>query len=525
MKKYLLPIITCMLVLVSSSLFSSFFRDHFLDKSKPFPTWTYSSPNKYLNALTSWDSGLYYAIAKNGYPKIEKNLPVASIKVPANSWTKVFLGFGIVGDKKFVLPTSNSWSHISNVVFLLNDTYSEIEIPFFNAYPGVPYCEYSGEIQYERDIKVLNVALSEATACGNFPCDGVYVSYYLASQSKVVFQETFDRDNIDMPKATKGRSRPAMSVDQEFEGHGCKTIGSTEITYTGSVNYKKEFTQYAFMPLYPFIARLASNILSTDIVAMGILVSFLAFVISAFYLYSLARSFSSEKQAFALTILYMLFPLSFFNVTFQAVSLFNLLMFFTLYNVIKGKFTLSLIGFVALVYTNLLGIFMIIPLYYLLERKLVRTLWYLLVLVIFLVPWVYFLYSKTGDWFALYNTKLPWYGESTSFVGSFVNSIFNFKLNLLAVNFVAIGFLILLSLFSYLSRKESSLPLVFLVTFLCIAVFNGGFLGAFKYYMVLLCGFVFLPLKYRPHSFSHILLYTFQIFLAVLWSLSFPFFY
>ena len=141
---------------------------------------------------------------------------------------------------------------------------------------------------------------------------------------------------------------------------------------------------------------------------------------------------------------------------------------------------------------------------------------------------VYSMYIKTGDWLLLVNSRRPWFGNSESFVGSFVNFFLN--INIYGVfEVLVIGLFVGALALTYKSIENvisKNLLLAFLVAYLLMAVVNGGFTGMFKYLFILLPFYLSfgVVLASRPKvkmALFFVLFFIGTIFMA-LWSISSP---
>ncbi|MBU0649801.1 hypothetical protein KKG63_01205, partial [Patescibacteria group bacterium] len=232
-------------------------REALLDKSRPFPSWTYESSNSWLNIWTSWDSGFYYDLAQNGYPQIEDGIKVAYITIPQNRWLKVYTGGGLLGDSRFPLPFSGPNEQVSNTIFVFGRSFNDERLPIFHGYEGIPYCLFDGPVDYTRDVKVAREALVNPAACGNSSCDKSYVTYYSMEAKSVVYQEYFAPAAID-PVRTYGTARPLGLENNIYMGFGCDTVEQDDIQTAKSLDYKNQFTNISFGPLYPWLSKGAS---------------------------------------------------------------------------------------------------------------------------------------------------------------------------------------------------------------------------------------------------------------------------
>lgn len=516
-KKYILIVVLSLMLFISYAFFGMFIRDRFLDESKPFPTWTYTSPNEFVNVFTSWDSGFYHDLALNGYPKLGDSVPSASIEVPSRSWVKVFTGAGLVGESKFGLPYSEDGEKVTNTLILMNASDSAVNVPMYHVYEGIPYCSYTGDIDFERDVLPANESLTNPQACGTTACTHSYVTYYDVLSRSAVYQEVFTSLNSQEPSQLVGSERPSGYGDKDYVGFGCKSIQDFDITEEAFINYEKQFTPYPFMPTYSLLARSVSNIVG-DTVLAGILVSVIFTIISGLILYELLKIDFDDRLSFFATLGYLLFPFAFYNYAFLAVSTFNLLFFLTLYLVKKKHYLASIPFAMMLVYSNLLGLLVLIPLFYIykshkndsksaLKPFVITT----LVLLALVLLHILYLQSITGDWLVLFTSRKPWYGAAQSFVGSIVNYfiIFN-KYNIIEV--LAGVLLFVLGFIGYTTvkqkdNKKMGSDYASLLSFLIlIPILNGSLAGILQYSLVLIPVFLLLGDSASKKSYGRMLL-------------------
>ncbi len=509
------------------TLVGVFARTTLLDTSKPFPSWTYTSPYTFVNAWTSWDSGFYYDIAEKGYPKLDQKITVANIDIPADGWVKVFLGSGLVGEKKFALPHTLFTQKVNNTLFLIGKRGERVTVPIYNGYEGIGYCEFTGPIDYDRDVKIANEGITNPTACGDSACDTAFVTYYSAYDNNVVYQESFSKISPEQPQPTFGSTRPNGMPDLEYRGDGCRVISKDNLVEVPQISYEKQFTVYAFMPLYSNLAKFVS-LSSLDVVVSGILISLVCFIVSAFYLYKLLQVYFDESLAWKSTILYILFPFSFFNFAFLSVSIFNMLLFMTLFYAKKSSvlsgFLLSL-----LVYTNIYGLLVLIPLYFMLKDKREKYLLIVSIVLLTLFMYLYALYSQTGDWLVIYNARKPWYGDGTSFVGGLFNYFVHFDKyalfeTLSAILLAGLSFFGITRLKDKLNQDTQNMFYALLSCFLTIGLVNGGLSGVLKYSFFGLSLFVYLAMLLESKKLPTKLFYVLFVLLGALfmafWSLS-----
>lgn len=509
-------------------------RSNFLDTTKPFPTWTYDSGAEMLNVWTSWDSGFYYDIAKNSYPTVTKDVPVATIDIPANAWVKVFMGSGLLGEERFALPVSEGNIQVNNVVFLIGRPDQRLQMPLYYGYKGIPYCVYTGAIDYERDIASVKESLSNPTSCGATSCTRTYITYYHVPDSLVLYQEYFDKSTPENPIKTFGEGRHDGFPNTGYEGLGCSTVGDADLDMVASIDYETQFTPLPFMPLYSVLSKVFSFVVQ-DIVFAGLVISILSFIGSAVFLRKFLKFYFNENLVKYAVLSYMLFPFAFFNLAYLSVALFNMLFFGVLYFARANKPLLVAIGMLLLVLTNWFGILALIPVFYLYtrpestsERDNSKGILYFVIAslasVFALIGHILYLNQKTGSWLTLLTSRKPWYGDTESFVGSFVNYFIQFdKYVAFEIAGLAIlGVIVYLGI-TYIQDKHGKKlgnEFISMASFmLLIPLLSGGITGYFKYSFMLVPLFIFFGNLIEKKGNSKVIFIIFIILGTILMSL------
>ena len=464
------------IVFISLLIVSGLFSRSQLSQDTPFPTWTYNSENKILNIFTSWDSGFFYDLATNGYQNSSSQLSKTEISITSNSWIKVFLGGVLIGNNQIPLPASES---INNLVIVANPSKEPQNFSIYNAYPGIGYCIYKGPINYERDVKSFEESLSNPNSCGNTACTNSYVSVFDLSNQKIVYQESFSKNTNEK---TIGENFPEFDSNLPFQGFGCNTINSENVTQETSNSYKNNYSSFAFMPLFPFIVNFLSFGIF-DKVAIGLILNILFFVISSLLVFKISFEITKNKENSLLaSILFLTLPGSFALVTFQAVGLFTLLFLTIIFLSLKNKHLITIPLLFLLVLTDILGLFILIPLYFLLLKK--RNIFYLYTgsAILALTFQTFYLFSETNDILILLNSKIPWYSGSSNFVTGFINYFTNFD-NFKFFEILYCLSLLLIMLINTKIKKNTQVldSRYFSIMLLSMSIFNGGFTGMIKY--------------------------------------------
>ena len=408
-------------------------RNNFLDTTKPFLSWTYNHRSNIVNIFTVWDSGFYYDIAVNNYPKIVNRVDTTTIKVPKGSWVKVFLGSGQVGELKFQLPYSSWGRDVNNTLVLIGSDNRALPVNIYSAYEGIPYCVYAGPIDFERDIKPASESLINPNSCNGRVCTESYITYYSVEQGKVLYQEIFDTENPEVPRKITGSFvRPAGFANQEYQGFGCNKVLASEIYKAPDPNYFKLTTSYNFMPLYPYSSHILSFV-TKDVVVAGLVISNIAFILAFSILYKLVSRSYGEKVGFYSTLAFVVYPFNFIQSGFMSEGLYMLFLVTCWYFAGAGKFVWAGVfaGFSAL--TRVIGMFAFTPFIIalfvrlrkgevLINAFITRSL--ALVIPTFVFVLVHLLRLKDfsgGDFLALFHARQAWYSESGDLVKAFFN--------------------------------------------------------------------------------------------------------
>jgi hypothetical protein len=503
-------------------------RGAFLEKGSPFPSWTYDSKNEGLNVWTSWDSGFHYSLARDGYPSIQNDVPYTEIKVPAGSWVKVFLSSAELGDRRIPLPYGSGFNTLTNTVFLMGSPYIDTSVPIYHAYTNIPYCEYKGNIDFERDVSPAAASLVAPRACGRSSCDESYVTYFDAEASQVSYQEVYTKGSSSLPRVLQGTTRP-YGFSDPYTGVGCRAVGDSDLSYSRNLDYTKSFTSFPFMPLYSQLARGFSAVFG-DIVFAGIAVSISCYLLSSVFLFLFLRDYLGREESFYAVLAYIVFPFSFFNIAFLPVALFNMLFFMVLYYGAHKKPVHLVLGMFFLCYTSVLGLLALIPLYFLLVPKKNRMgyLWAALGGILPLIVHTFNLHALTADSLTLLSSRKPWYSGRSNFISGFINYYINLNASKVFEIFIVVALLSLcLAALSHAKDRQGR-PLgkelfSFIAFFALIPVFNAGSAGFVEYTFVFTPLFIWLGgLLARKRSFRVLVPVSMLLYIVMmlLWSIS-----
>lgn len=485
-KLFLLVVITRVIY----TLVGIYAREHYLDKNKPFPSWTYDSKVQALNVWTSWDSGFYKGIAENGYPQITETRSKAIIDVPAKSWIKVFLGYGLVGSNKIPLPVLSN-ATFNNNLFVIGAYDRNTQVELNGVGPGLPFCVYKGPIDYERDVKIARDALLPgSSACLGKPCDKSYLTYYSSAEQRILYQEYFDKFGGEEPVKKEGDIRPQGFLDEPFQGLGCKVLTETQLLPVKSIDVEKNISPFPFMPLYPYLTRLFTFVLR-DTVFAGVFLSNLAFFLSILVFYKLMLLDFDQKDTLKITLAYIFYPFMFLSSALLTEGLFNLLLFLTLYLVRIRKYQFSAITYALLAITRVTGVFTIIPIVYFIytqEKDKLETVSKSLVFIPAFLPLflhVINLFRKTGDLFVMFNAQKGFGRGGDGVVANLIkyflgsNKYGDFEFVVLVL---ALALAIYALLYLYKQRKTSFIPYLIVCVYNFLLPLSTGMITSFPRY-------------------------------------------
>jgi len=486
-KKFLLILIVTRVVYTLVGVYA---REHYLDKTKPFPSWTYNSRIQALNVWTSWDSGFYKTIAETGYPQVTETRSKAIIDVPAKSWVKVFLGYGLVGPDKLALPVT-AGTTFNNNLFIIGATDRDTQVELNGVGSGLPYCIYKGPIVYERDVKIAAEALlPQSTACLGQPCDKSYLTYFSSDKQSILYQEYFDKFSTEIPIRGEGGVRPEGFLDEPFQGLGCKTLSETQLLPVKNLDVEKTISPFPFMPLYPYLTKLLALLLR-DTVLAGLVLSNLAFFASALLFYKLLTLDFSEKFAYRAAVAYIFYPLTFLSSAMLSEGLYNFLLFLTLYLVRVRRYQASAVAFALLSITRVTGLFAIAPLVYFIyfqEKDRLETLSKSLIYTLSFIPLLLHLtnvFRKTGDFLVMYTAQKGFGRGGDGIFANFIRYFlgtnkygdFEFVVLILAV-FLAVTALV----FLYREKKISFIPYSIITAYNLLLPLSTGMITSFPRY-------------------------------------------
>lgn len=535
-KIYLLFIALILLTRVVYSFIGTHTLTKYKDVADKHAGWRYDSENKFLNIWTVWDSGLFYQIASEGYPKITYSIPTTTITIPPSNWVRVSLGSGGVGETNYYLPDSTT-SKISNSLFLLGSPSLETKVRLYNIYPNIPYCFYSGPIDYDRDVAIAASALELPNGCGEVPCDTAFVTYFDAQTERVVYQERFDGGNPTESNRVLGSIRPSGFEDLPYQGFGCSTTSESTIQLGPSLDYENVITPYNHFPAFPYAAK-ALSYLFGDIVLSGVFVSIIAFIMSAIFLYELILVDYSQRIALYATLSYIVFPFGFIATGFFSEGLFNMLLFGALLSLRKNNIISASVFAAFATLTRVLGVLLVVIIFiHLLRNRILKLgLWgekrdsllhtFKKLIPLALVPsallgHLLYLYSLTNDIFVMRNSQKAFGRFNGSFLGNIKYNISFFPEQFYFEIFWYIIVILLSFAGLYLLKRQKSskmAPIEYFIYFgysMVIPVLDGIFTSIPRYSITIFP--VYMGLSYILTKFKRPVPY---VLLGVLFALS-----
>lgn len=311
---------------------------------------------------------------------------------------------------------------------------------------------------------------------------------FIGVSSRMIFDDYVDYDknfSNNVLLDIWGAWDSGYYLDIANNGYSTK-VGKTEMTLNQS--------NYVFFPLYPMLIRLFS-LISINAYVAGIIISNLAFLISAFFLYKIVKIDNEDEVAFMSVKYLFFFPVAFIFSGVFSESLFLMLFLVSYYYAIKNKWLISSVSGGLLALTRPVGVllFPILFFVYLKNKKYIFKkirfdIFYLLLIPIGLVIFLFYLNYLTGDIFNYIKVQQLGWGHVTSnpvivFIkGFFSRDIFQF------VNISIVLFFLSLSIINYKNR------------------------GMKKIYYLIIFLFIFFPLSSGSVSINSLLRYLLPIF-------------
>lgn len=166
---------------------------------------------------------------------------------------------------------------------------------------------------------------------------------------------------------------------------------------------------YAFFPSYPFLVRLLSH-LTGDVMATGVLISNIAFLIGLVYLYKLVLIDYDRDISLTAVVYAIVFPTTLFFSAFLTESLFFMLVVSSFYYSRRKQWLrVGVLGFLAS-FTRSLGVFLFIPMLYeyLRQKKVDKNILFLFLIPLGFLFFMFYLNYLTGDYLAFAKVQGAW---------------------------------------------------------------------------------------------------------------------
>ncbi len=182
------------------------------------------------------------------------------------------------------------------------------------------------------------------------------------------------------------------------------------------VDPSKGPSNVAFFPLYPFLVKIFSFPLESNPFLVGTVLSSLFLLAGLIYFYKLVALDYKSETAYRALLLLLIFPLSFFFVSFYTESLFFFLCVASIYHGRKGQFfAASIFGFFA-AFTRLVGagLFIVLIVEYLQQKewrisKIRANIGYPWIVTLGLFGYMYLLKVRFGNALLFFQTQAAWH--------------------------------------------------------------------------------------------------------------------
>lgn len=191
--------------------------------------------------------------------------------------------------------------------------------------------------------------------------------------------------------------------------------------YTIATSGYIEPNKFAFFPLYPLLVKVLSFFLFGHTLLAGLIISNVAFILFLYILKNVVETQFGKKAAINTVITYLVFPTTFFAVSYYSESLFLLLVALALKLIQKKKIYLAAITVALTSLTRLIGVFLIIPIiFYVFKNLKKQTKKSLLQIVAIplslagIVSYCIFLYLRFGDPFYFSTVQSSWHRALTN---------------------------------------------------------------------------------------------------------------
>jgi hypothetical protein len=217
---------------------------------------------------------------------------------------------------------------------------------------------------------------------------------------------------IDPAKVAQPQSWNFFELHARWDSNWYKSIVEHGYHYAGP----GQLSNIVFFPLYPILVKAAGFLLLGNFLAAGWLVSALALVLAAVYLYRLAREFHKDIELFQVILFLLIFPTAFFFNAIYTEALFLLLSVATFYYVLKKNYWLAGLLGLAVALTRVTGVLLFLPLlweYYSAQRgKLTaKQIASLLLIPLGTISFFLYHYLAFGDFFLFFKVE-SWWGRA-----------------------------------------------------------------------------------------------------------------
>lgn len=199
-----------------------------------------------------------------------------------------------------------------------------------------------------------------------------------------------------------------------------------------------EVEEHAFFPLFPLVVRAASFMLFGNTLLAGLLLTNISFLLFLLFFYKLVKKKFKEKTAFTALITFLLFPTTFFTVSFYSEGLFLLFSVLTFYFITSKKFAKAAIFASLASATRFVGIFLIIPIIFTYLdtikwnfKKINRYALYIPLSITGFIAYSIYLQQKLKDPFYFFTAQHAWergeISNPVSTIGPYLLGILNKK--------------------------------------------------------------------------------------------------
>lgn len=275
---------------------------------------------------------------------------------------------------------------------------------------------------------------------------------------------------------------------------------------------KNGYSQFeqAFFPLYPLLIRWLSPMFNDNLLITALMIANFSFLLGL-YLFIQYLKLEKINQYRLVVLLLLFFPTSFFFGAVYTEGLFFLLSILTLFFLKRKQFFLAAICSFFASLTRLIGVFLILPIFFnLIKNKQLKPASYLVLLspLMGLVIYAFYLWQTTGDPLFFVNSQ-PAFGANRStgiiflpqvywrYLKIFLTANFNFQYFIALVEFIFFNFVLLILILDLRKRYwKKNLSLVGLSIFSLINLILPSLTGTFssipRYILLSLSFFIYL---------------------------------